>query len=47
MPARKHPAPETASGGSHLTFEAALERLRTIVDELERGGVYMHMKWKG
>ena len=37
MPARKHPAPETAIGGPHLTFEAALERLRTIVDELERG----------
>jgi exodeoxyribonuclease VII small subunit len=37
MPARKNPAPEIATGVPSLTFEAALDRLRTIVDELERG----------
>ena len=37
MPARKHVAPGPSSAVPNLSFEAALERLRTIVDELERG----------
>ena len=37
MPARKPAVPDATTSGPNLSFEAALERLRTIVDELERG----------
>jgi len=36
MPARKNPEPTT---GENLTFEAALDRLQTIVGELESGSL--------
>ena len=37
MASSKVPRPAPSNGESPLTFEAALERLRSIVESLERG----------
>ena len=37
MASKKHPEAGAGNGESALTFETALERLRTIVEGLERG----------